>query len=74
MFLTLDNLRAEPTAGLLFVDWDTGAVLHLSGTTAIRDETSRGDGAERTVELHIQQVVERQHVVPLRWSPAATDV
>jgi hypothetical protein len=73
MFLTLGNISAEPTAGLLFVDFDTGAVLHLTGSVGVRREPAVGDdGIERTIEFTIEHVVERRHVVPLRWSAAAT--
>ena len=72
MFLTLDNIRAEPTAGLLFVDWEYGALLHLSGTVAIRGETGdRGGAIERTIVFTIEHLVERRDVVPLRWSVSA---
>jgi predicted pyridoxine 5'-phosphate oxidase superfamily flavin-nucleotide-binding protein len=73
MFLTLGNLDIEPTAGLLFVDWDTGAVLHLSGSVDVRPEPAgRDDGVARTIVFSIEHVVERDHVVPLRWSVAAS--
>ncbi|HEX4982176.1 MAG TPA: pyridoxamine 5'-phosphate oxidase family protein, partial [Ilumatobacteraceae bacterium] len=74
MFLTLDNISAEPTAGLLFIDWDGGTVLHLTGSVAIRSELDgRADGAALSIELTVEHVVERRHVTPLRWSvPAIT--
>ena len=73
MFLTLGNISAEPTAGLLFIDWNIGAVLHVTGAAAVRHEpVVRDDGIERTIEFTIEHVVERRHVVPLRWSVAAT--
>jgi hypothetical protein len=34
MFNSLGNLAVDPTAALLFTDFSTGAVLHLSGTAA----------------------------------------
>jgi hypothetical protein len=72
MFLTLGNISVEPTAGLLFIDWTSGAVLHLSGSVAGRREPAgRDDGTERTIEFTIEHVVERRHVVPLRWSVVA---
>ena len=73
MFLTLDNITAEPTAGLLFIDWDGGNVLHLTGAVAIRSEPDRpGEGSERTIEVTVEHVVERRYVLPLRWSVPAT--
>jgi hypothetical protein len=74
MFLTLGNISAEPSAGLLFVDWGSGAVLHLTGSVVLRREPAGGDdGIERTIEFTIEDVVERRNVVPLRWSVASRD-
>jgi predicted pyridoxine 5'-phosphate oxidase superfamily flavin-nucleotide-binding protein len=35
MFNSFGNLEVDPSAALLFVDWTTGATLHLSGTAAV---------------------------------------
>lgn len=35
MFNSLGNVAVDPTAALLFVDFDTGSALHLSGTAAM---------------------------------------
>lgn len=35
MFNSLGNLEVDPRAALLFVDWTTGATLHLSGTAVV---------------------------------------
>jgi predicted pyridoxine 5'-phosphate oxidase superfamily flavin-nucleotide-binding protein len=40
MFNTLGNLAVNPAAGLLFIDFDTGATLQLCGTAAIDLEAS----------------------------------
>jgi len=43
MFMTLGNLAVNPKAGLLFVDFDAGQTLQMTGTTAIDLEVGGGD-------------------------------
>jgi len=64
MFLSLGNLETDPRAGLLFLDWTSGAVLQLTG--AARTEFA-ADG-ERTVRFTVGEVVETAGGSPLRWS------
>lgn len=64
MFLTLGNLAADPRAGLLFPDWESGALLQLSG----RAETEFGADGERRVRFRVESVVESLHPGRLRWS------
>jgi predicted pyridoxine 5'-phosphate oxidase superfamily flavin-nucleotide-binding protein len=68
MFNTLGNLEVNPQAGLLFLDWGTGALLHLTGT-AQTDWTpdSALPGSDRLVEFTITNVLEIHTAVPLRW-------
>nr|WSX51840.1 pyridoxamine 5'-phosphate oxidase family protein [Streptomyces sp. NBC_00974] len=64
MFLTLGNLLTDPRAGLLFPDWESGALLQLSG----RAETEFGADGERRVRFRVDAVVESVHPGRLRWS------
>ncbi|MFJ3199154.1 pyridoxamine 5'-phosphate oxidase family protein [Streptomyces sp. NPDC086989] len=64
MFLTLGNLAADPRAGLLFPDWESGAVLQLSG----RARTEFGPDGSRSVRFRVEAVVEALHPGRLRWS------
>ncbi|MEU9148749.1 pyridoxamine 5'-phosphate oxidase family protein [Streptomyces sp. NPDC048349] len=64
MFLTLGNLAADPRAGLLFPDWESGALLQLSG----RARTEFGADGERRVRFRVESVVESLHPGRLRWS------
>ncbi|OEJ32011.1 pyridoxamine 5'-phosphate oxidase family protein [Streptomyces subrutilus] len=64
MFLTLGNLTADPRAGLLFPDWESGALLQLSG----RAHTRFGADGERRVRFRVESVVESAHPGRLRWS------
>ncbi|WTP63426.1 pyridoxamine 5'-phosphate oxidase family protein [Streptomyces phaeochromogenes] len=65
MFLTLGNLAADPRAGLLFLDWETGAALQLSGTA----RTEFAPDGTRTVRFTVDAVVDTPAASPLRWSP-----
>ena len=61
MFQTPGNISRDPRVGLLFVDFASGATLQLTGRARILwDSTSFSDlpGAERAVEIEIDQVVE----------------
>jgi predicted pyridoxine 5'-phosphate oxidase superfamily flavin-nucleotide-binding protein len=69
MFNTLGNLAADPRAGLLFVDFDRGSTLQLTGRARIdwsREAAGAFPGAERVVEFSVEGVVERIGVLPLR--------
>ncbi|WP_326590713.1 pyridoxamine 5'-phosphate oxidase family protein [Streptomyces sp. NBC_01294] len=64
MFLTLGNLAADPRAGLLFPDWESGAVLQLSG----RARTEFGADGSRRTRFLVESVVEGVHPGRLLWS------
>ncbi|MEW1613550.1 MULTISPECIES: pyridoxamine 5'-phosphate oxidase family protein [unclassified Streptomyces] len=71
MFLTLGNLELHPRAGLLVPDWETGALLQLSGGAhTVWDDAGAAavPGAQRLVEFRIEAVQETQDAVRLRWS------
>lgn len=70
MFQTLGNLLANPRAGLLFVDFEVGRTLQLTGTAHVEDDAAlRGQfaGAERVVEFAIEHVIENSGTQPHRW-------
>jgi uncharacterized protein len=61
MFNTLGNIAAHPEVGLLFVNFDSGNMLQLSGRARIDwDAAARAamPGVERVVEVMIDAVVE----------------
>ncbi|BEP71731.1 MULTISPECIES: pyridoxamine 5'-phosphate oxidase family protein [unclassified Variovorax] len=73
-FNTLGNLQAHPRAGLLFVDFDTGELLHLSATAKIvteGPEVAAFEGAERLMRFHVTRALRRPAALPLRWGEAA---
>ena len=62
LFNTLGNLVVDPRAGLLFVDFATGALLHLTGRAEVLwsgPEVDARPGAERLLRFHIEEVVLR---------------
>jgi predicted pyridoxine 5'-phosphate oxidase superfamily flavin-nucleotide-binding protein len=70
MYMTLGNLELDPRAGLLFVDFERGHSLHLSGTARVDWDPGRAaqwPGAQRVVDLDITRVVQLDHRVALRW-------
>ena len=73
-FNTIGNLLLDPRAGFLFVDFETGSLLQISGATSIdweSDELARFPGARRLVTLAIEEVVELPEAVGLRWDADA---
>lgn len=70
MFNTLGNIATVPNAGLLFVDFEGGGTLQITGearTVWDADRAGAFAGAERVVEFGIEEVVEIPAAVPLRW-------
>ena len=63
MFNTMGNLAIDPSAGLLFIDFETGTVLQLSGTAQVewgRPDPAAGDAdTGRWVRFHAEQGVLR---------------
>lgn len=70
MFNTLGNLAANPRAGLLFVDFEHGGTLQLTGEAEIlwdAEAAAQFSGAQRVVEYKITSVIQTDHAVPWRW-------
>ena len=70
MFMSLGNLEVNPHAGLLFVDFDSGTTLQLTGRARVDWDAARAatfPGAQRVVELEIDETVETRNASPLRW-------
>jgi predicted pyridoxine 5'-phosphate oxidase superfamily flavin-nucleotide-binding protein len=71
MFQTLGNLTSDPRTGLLFVDWDSGHTLQLTGRARIvwdEDEVTAHPGAERLVDVEIEEIREVERAMPARWT------
>lgn len=73
-FNTIGNLMLDPRAGLLFVDFETGGLLQITGRTTIEWDPAGREGtatARRWVTLDIDAVVELPSAVALRWDREA---
>lgn len=69
-FNSLGNLLLNPRAGLLFIDFNSGDILQLSGRTEIvfeGPEVAAFQGAERLWRLHVEQLLRRPAALALRW-------
>ncbi|MGI9462957.1 MAG: pyridoxamine 5'-phosphate oxidase family protein, partial [Aestuariivirgaceae bacterium] len=71
-FNTLGNFFANPMAGLLFVDFETGDLLLLTGAVEIlwdEDPAARAlSGAERAWRFTLDHGIRVKDALPLRWS------
>lgn len=70
-FNTIGNLVMDPRVGLLFVDFESGGLLQITGRARIDwnpGDVSRHPRAQRLVTVDIEEVVELREVLPLRWS------
>ena len=70
-FMTLGNLQSNPHAGVLFVDFETGDLLMLTGRAEVvweGEELKAFDGAERAWRLHIDTGWRLREALPLRWA------
>ena len=70
MFNTYGNLAVDPRVGLLFIDFEAGHALHLSGAAELvwdKDQLSTLPGAERALRIHIESVIERPNALSIHW-------
>ena len=70
-FMTLGNLQLNPRAGVLFIDFDTGDLLTLTGTAEVvwdGDELNAFDGAERGWRFRMDGGWRLREALPLRWA------
>jgi ferredoxin-NADP reductase/predicted pyridoxine 5'-phosphate oxidase superfamily flavin-nucleotide-binding protein/ferredoxin len=70
-FNTQGNLLAYPRAGLLFIDFACGDMLHLAVEAEIiwdGAQVKSFAGAERLLRFHVREVVRNVGALPFRWS------
>jgi len=70
MFQTLGNLSLDSRAALLFLDFETGGTLQVSGRAKIIwDEAMAREwaGAQRLIEVEVVKTLEAASAFPLRW-------
>ncbi|WP_240648289.1 pyridoxamine 5'-phosphate oxidase family protein [Pararobbsia silviterrae] len=68
-FSTLGNFRANPRAGLVFADFETGDLVQLTGTPEVvldSPEIAAFQGAERLWRFAPERVVYRRAALPFR--------
>jgi uncharacterized protein len=68
MFNTLGNLAINPNAGLLFIDFEGGRTLQLTGRASIDWNPERARdfaGAERIVDFEVVEIVTNENGFPL---------
>lgn len=73
MFNTLGNLHLDERAGLLIPDFETGDLLHLSGSASVDFDPApdrQHPGARRIVTVTANRVVRRAAALPFRYRPA----
>lgn len=75
-FNTIGNLLENPRIGLVFVDFESGGLLHVSGTARIDWDPvdSHDANARRMIEMTVEAVVERPAALGLRWSKTDEDL
>lgn len=69
-FNTLGNFLVNPKAGLLFIDFDKGHILSLTGTVEIlwnSQDLEYFDAAERLWQFHLQKGVFLKYALPFKW-------
>jgi predicted pyridoxine 5'-phosphate oxidase superfamily flavin-nucleotide-binding protein len=71
-FNTFGNIEVNPRAGLLFVDFETGNLLYLTGKAEViwdgDPEIAAYAGAERLFKFHLRQGIRVDGSLPLTWS------
>ncbi len=70
-FNTVGNLFLDPRAGLLFVDFEQGDLLYLSGRAEViwdAEAVRAYAGAERLIRFTLETGVRVAGSLPLRWS------
>ena len=69
-FNTLGNIAVNPLAGLLFIDFESGDLLYLTGhAKVIWDSEDRRAfvGAERLVRFTLDEGILIENAMPIRW-------
>lgn len=67
MYMTLGNLELDDGCGLLFLDWEGGDALHLTGRAHVDWDPGDVPGAQRLVRFELDRLVRVREASPLRW-------
>ncbi|MEU5847934.1 pyridoxamine 5'-phosphate oxidase family protein [Saccharopolyspora shandongensis] len=66
-YMTLGNLELDPACGLLFLDWENGHALHLTGHARVDWNRGSAPGAKRVIHFDVNRVVQVDNATALRW-------
>ena len=72
MFNSFGNLEIDPTAALLFIDFESGRTLQLSGRAVVDWEKSAGARRHRSLGALHHRIRRREHAARAAMSPAAS--
>ena len=70
MFSTLGNLQLDPRAGLLFIDFETGDILQMTGEAEVLWEphhVRRFPAAERVIAFRVEETLHVERALPVSW-------
>ncbi len=70
MFNTLGNIEINPKCGLLFIDFDSGDTLQLTGEAGVLWEPAhvrRFPGAKRVLAFTVEEVLHIERALPFTW-------
>lgn len=70
MYNTLGNIESTGKAGLLFLEFGTGDLLHLTGSAKVlwdAERIAQHEGAQLLVEFQPTRVLERRGALAARW-------
>lgn len=70
MFQTLGNIESNGRAGLLFIDFETGRTLQMTGRAEIlwdKKDFERLQGANRALRFGVEKVVDTENAFPTGW-------
>ncbi len=76
-FNTLGNILVNSKAGLLFVDFETGDMLQMTGNAEVlldSPDIATFQGAERLWRFTPEEIVLRSDALPLRWRKESVDL
>lgn len=75
-FNTIGNLLKNPAIGLVFVDFESGGLLQLTGHAEIDWSASKSNdpAALRTIDVTIDAVLDRPAALSLRWSKDSANI
>ena len=71
MYMTLGNLEVAPQTSLMFLDWEHGHAVHLTGRARVdwdADRAASAPGALRHIDFDIERVIQVDHGSALSWS------